>query len=169
MKKNFKKLASLFLTLALVFSLAVPAFAAEAPAADQIQVSIYLQQVDVERNPSDFDEISSSTPIVVTIDSGKSVKDAIDAAVAQNSTITAATWQSGMFLNALTLDTTTYANQDLEYGTNYYKGISWMYFMGTPASMPLDPNKYPTEYMNQKILTENTSFTLSYETLVMEW
>lgn len=80
MKSTFKKFASLFLALAMVFSLAVPAFAAEE--AGTITVTITLQtwdkrDLDASGNPTKVPEEIVTVP--VTIEAGQTVKDAVNA------------------------------------------------------------------------------------------
>lgn len=78
MKSTFKKFASLFLALAMVCSLAVPAFAAEE--ADTITVTITLQRWDKTMTGSTPEAIPGfSTPVTVTIEKGQTVKDAVNA------------------------------------------------------------------------------------------
>lgn len=75
MKSTFKKFASLFLALAMVFSLAVPAFAAEE--AGTITVTITLQTWD--KTETDSEPVMIRTPVPVTIEAGQTVKDAVNA------------------------------------------------------------------------------------------
>lgn len=75
MKSTFKKFASLFLALAMVFSLAVPAFAAEE--AGTITVTITLQTWDKTETGSE-PELITDEPVVVTVEKGQTVKDAVN-------------------------------------------------------------------------------------------
>lgn len=167
--KNFfnkKRIVSLVLTLTMLFAMSSMAFAQSS--AQTINVQLYFQQVSLDRTASDLPEISKAQPITVTINSGQTVKDAIDKAVTENNELTDAVWQGGSFLNSMKLDATNYENVNKYYtedGKNVYEGTSWMYFMGEPDYMPQNMNAYPTEYMNQKVLTSDSSVTLSYETM----
>lgn len=75
MKSTFKKFASLFLALAMVCSLAVPAFAAEEPQNGPITVTITLQTWDKTVANSEPDVIDT---VKVEINAGESVKDAVN-------------------------------------------------------------------------------------------
>lgn len=167
--KNFfnkKRIVSLVLTLTMLFAMSSMAFAQSS--AQTINVQLYFQQVSLDRTASDLPEISKTQPITVTINSGQTVKDAIDKAVTENNVLTDAVWQGGSFLNSMKLNTTNYENVNKYYtedGKNVYEGTSWMYFMGEPDDMPQSMNNYPTEYMNQKTLTSDSIVTLSYETM----
>lgn len=167
--KNFfnkKRIVSLVLTLTMLFAMSSMAFAQSS--AQTINVQLYFQQVSLDRTAADLPEISKSQPITVTINSGQTVKDAIDKAVTENNVLTDAVWQGGSFLSSMKLDATNYENVNKYYtedGKNVYEGTSWMYFMGDPDAMPQSINNYPTEYMNQKTLTSDSSVTLSYETM----
>ncbi len=167
--KNFfnkKRIVSLVLTLTMLFAMSSMAFAQSS--AQTINVQLYFQQVSLDRTASDLPEISKTQPITVTINSGQTVKDAIDKAVTENNVLTDAVWQGGSFLSSMKLNTTNYENVNKYYtedGKNVYEGTSWMYFMGEPDDMPQSMNNYPTEYMNQKTLTSDSIVTLSYETM----
>lgn len=167
--KNFfnkKRIVSLVLTLTMLFAMSSMAFAQSS--AQKIRVNLYFQKTNINHVASDLPEISKSQPITVTINSGQTVKDAIDKAVVQNNVLKNAVWQGGSFLSSMKLNNTNYENVNNYYtedGKNVYEGTSWMYFMGTPSQMPQSINNYPTEYMNQKTLTSDSSVTLSYETM----
>ncbi len=167
--KNFfnkKRIVSLVLTLTMLFAMSSMAFAQSS--AQTINVQLYFQQVSLDRTASNLPEISKTQSITVTINSGQTVKDAIDKAVTENNVLTDAVWQGGSFLSSMKLNTTNYENVNKYYtedGKNVYEGTSWMYFMGEPDDMPQSMNNYPTEYMNQKTLTSDSIVTLSYETM----
>lgn len=167
--KNFfnkKRIVSLVLTLTMLFAMSSMAFAQSS--AQTITVNLYFQKVDLQHKPSNFSEIKRTQPITVTINSGQTVKDALDKAVTENNVLKNAVWQGGSFLSSMKLNTTNYENVNNYYtenGKNVYEGTSWMYFMGTPNQMPQSMNDYPTEYMNQKTLTSDSNVTLSYETM----
>lgn len=167
--KNFfnkKRIISLVLTLTMLFAMSSMAFAQSS--AETITVNLYFQKVDLQHKPSNFSEIKRTQPITVTINSGQTVKDAIDKAVIQNNVLKNAVWQGGSFLSSMKLNNANYENINNYYtenGKNVYEGTSWMYFMGNPNQMPQNMNDYPTEYMNQKNLTSDSNVTLSYETM----
>ncbi len=162
-----KRVFAVVMALAMVFAMTCVSFA------DTVQVNLYVQEAD-RMGATPVSTVLTQNPIVVNVESGQSAKDAIDAAVADNNNLLSAVEWKGDFLKAATYNGSLYENIDSYYvdettNENVYEGLSWMYFNGTPADMPMSSYDYPTDTLGGKILTEDTSFTLSYEALEYRW
>ncbi|QHI71385.1 hypothetical protein [Aminipila terrae] len=167
-----KRIFAVALALVMVFAMASVSFAAE-KTNGTVHVNIYVQEVD-RMGTSPVQTVLTTTPIQVTVQSGQSVKDAINKAVAEKSgLLTTAEW-TGNFLKSATYDGVNYINEDsYSYDEttheNVYDGLSWMYFVNTPDNMPQSTNDYPTVSMGEKLLTSDASVTLSFEALEYRW
>ena len=176
-KKNSKILA-LLLALAMVFVMSVPAFADTETSTHT--VNIYVQEAERATD----DSIVSTTvhnngqPVTVTVNDGATLKDAINIACnTPGSYISNVVWNTDFpeFLTALSLDEEVRQNQDNyiydypEVGKTTYQGLSWMYFNGNPSMMPASSYTYPDVSLGAKIVTEDTTITLSYESLTFVW
>lgn len=163
MRKLFtnKKALTFILVLSMVFAMTAVSFADTGDVTVTIKYQAYDQDTEVVT--------PLATQDVITVDSGTSVKDAVDQALSGR-TSSSALWISAgtdYYLEALTLDGTTYTNNgtstpsvpgDWTHGT--YEGTSWMYMV--------DGN-YPDVYMSGYDLDEDATVTLSFETMVYEW
>jgi hypothetical protein len=177
MLKNKRKFLPVFLTIALVVCL-FSGFSSAA-AVDTYTVSIYVQEaVRNENGGIDSTYVWVDTPIQVTVTSGETLKDAIDDAATQaGSPISAPSWVSGQYLEALTIDAVgdpyenidTFSYDDPAPGYATYEGLSWMYFLGGPDDMPASSYSYPSVSLGNYTVNQNTAITLSYEYLIYIW
>jgi hypothetical protein len=172
--RNLKKILSLCLVLVLlVGTFSITAFAENDRTT--YTVTIYLQSVSRDSSgavvPGSTTALTAN-PVIVTVASGASYKDAIDAAcAATNPVITSPSWTSGTdkYLQSLTVDGTPYANFGGYTGPNTYVGTSWMYFNGAPANIPNTINDYPSVVLSSAGVYSNLTFTLSYESMIYTW
>lgn len=172
--RNFKKALSLCLVLVMLCSvMSISVFAT-----DDYEVRIYVQEV--YRN--EFDQIASTADlledclpegydcIVVQVDAGQTLKDAIVEACGDSTwPISNASWNNSIYLNSLYVDGDPYTYTGQVVG-NTYSGASWMFFYGT--NTPTHTIDYPDgEYntLGTKVVTENTTITLSYEHTTFSW
>jgi len=108
-----KRVFAVVLALAMVFAMATVSFAAEQTVGTNgtIHVNIYVQEVD-RMGASPAQTVLTTTPIQVTIQSGQSVKDAVNAAVADTTNLLSTAEWSGNFLKSATYDDVPYVNED---------------------------------------------------------
>ena len=172
--KTAKKLVVLMVVLAMVFALSTTAFAENDRT--NYTVTIYLETVKRDSTGAiisgDTVLLNNGNPVIVSVASGSSYKDAIDAAcAATNPVITSPSWTSGTdkYLQSLTVDGTPYANFGGYTGPNTYVGTSWMYFNGGPANIPNTINDYPSIALSSARVYSNLTFTLSYESMTYTW
>lgn len=170
-----KRIFAVVLALAMVFAMASVSFAAEQTVGTNgtVHVNLYVQEVD-RMGSTPVQTVHTATPIEVTVQSGQSVKDAVNAAVADATNLLSTAEWSGNFLKSATYNGITYLNEDsYSYDEttqeNVYDGLSWMYFDNIPANMPQSTNDYPTISMGEKLLIADTSITLSFEALEYRW
>lgn len=175
--KTTKRILSMVLALVMVMCLSVTAFAAESSAT--YSVSIYVQ--DAMRDADDnvvYNSPYITSPIIVYVSEGETLKDAINAACEQtDSIISAPIWKAddSQYLISLSVAGTPYDNQDSftydapSVGQATYEGFSWMYFDGTPDDMPASSYTYPDVSLGNRVVTNNMTITLSYEYLTYIW
>lgn len=174
--KMAKRILSLVLVLAMVTCLGVTAFADGET--EQYTVSIYVQ--DAMRDADDnvvYAVPYNTTPITVLVDSGATLKDAVNAACNAGSIISSPVWKTGdsQYLNALSVNGTLYENADSftydspEAGKATYEGLSWMYFDGAPEDMPASSYVYPEISLGKRTVNSDMTITLSFEYLTYIW
>ena len=178
-----KKLLSLILTLVMVVSLFTLSVSASALDSGYT-VTIYVQEAarDVDDN-IEYSYVWTDTPIVVPVESGSTLKEAIQAAASQGQIISNDEWYDNNgnpdteWLSSLTLTEydLTYTNENNFYydypepGLATYEGFSWMYFNGTPDDMPSSAYAYPSVSLGSQTVTGNVTITLSFEYLTYVW
>lgn len=181
MKTTMKKIFAAVMAMAMALSLSATAFAAEESGnTTQHTVTIYVQEAtrDAEGEKTSQTVYNQGNPIVVTVNDGQTLKDAINAACVQTgSIITNPQWKptDDQYLISLDVNGTPYENYDTyEYDTPKvgwatYEGLSWMYFIGAPEDMPASSYSYPDVSLGRATVTGNTTITLSFEYLTYIW
>ena len=172
--KTAKKLVVLMVVLAMVFALSTTAFAENDRT--NYTVTIYLETVERDSMGA---IVSGSTvllnggnPVIVSVASGSSYKDAIDAACAlTGSPMSNAVWNgtTTKYLDSLNVGATTYGTTGSYPNDHTYVGSSWMYFNGTPSNIPSSMYSYPSLALSAAIVNSNVTFTLSYEDITYTW
>ena len=134
-----------------------------------ITVTLNLQQVDRTVLPATRIGITSSG-LLVNAETGDSLKDVINKAVAQE-LIASATFDED-YLTSITYDSTAYTLNGhsctyTDSGTwGMWNGQGWMYFVG-PARIPSSDTDYPTQSMAEYTFNANAQITLSFEKRIM--
>lgn len=175
--KHTKRVLALLLSMVMILSLSLTALAGDNDTG--YSVSIYVQEAirDTDGSVSST-YVYTDSPIVVTVTSGQTLKDAVNAACTQTgSVITTPVWKTDdpHYLISLTVDGTAYDNMDEftydspEEGMATYEGLSWMYFDGTPDDMPASSYSYPEVSLGNRVVSADMSITLSYEYLIYIW
>ncbi len=177
MKYNFRKALSLVCVLIMLCSsMSITAFAED----NDYTVTIYLQEV--QRDSSDA--ILSTTPlnneasISVTVESGKTLKYAIQKACTSGTAISNDVWDTDypIYLESLTVGDVPYTNDyEIEEDTpstgwSTYEGQSWMFFYGTTT--PTYTADYPSgtdNTLGTKTVTSDITITLSFEHTTFSW
>jgi hypothetical protein len=190
-----RKFAAVLLSVAMAAVLfagfGTPAWAA---GDENVTVTIYVQEAyrDDPDNTLYFTQVylgnedpgEETDPVVITVPSGSTLKEAIQAAGANNTAIAASEWNDNygvpdsVWLSSLTFESDyygemTYANDgeyDDPYNPTEWIGASWLYFNGTPDDMPADVEDYPgwiydgiQHELGNVEVTADTTITLSYE------
>jgi hypothetical protein len=175
-----KKIIPVLALIVMVFGLSMGV-----SAEDDYMVEIYLQTADRTVSPVDVDLINQS-PITVLVDEGDTLQDAIEEA------IPSADWY-GDYIEELTYNSITYANQIFAYTDisvppenpwthGIWEGTIWYWFEGEPDDMPVTIEDYPnyyrytidyiwgeTFYWSYPEITDDTTFTLSFESSYFIW
>ncbi len=174
--RNFKKVLSLCLVLVMLCSvMSISAFAT-----DQYTVTIYLERIirDEDNEVTSHSHMNGGATLQLVVDSGTNLKTVIATLCDQTgSAITDDVWgtNDGEYLTSLKVNGVTYANNDHFYpntpttGKTTYIGDSWMYFEGTPSSIPETTYIYPSISLYNRTVTADTTITLSYETQTFVW
>ncbi|MCM1149306.1 MAG: hypothetical protein NC319_04330 [Butyricicoccus sp.] len=175
-----KKVLSILMAAAMMFALGANVLAADEADAAAHTVTIYVQ----EATRNEKGDVTSTyvynqdSPIVVTVDDGQTLKDAINKACAQSgSVITNPVWKStdNQYLISLNVLGAAYENYDTyeydtpEVGKTTYEGLSWMYFIGAPEDMLASSYDYPDVSLGRAEVKSDVTFTLSYEYLTYVW
>lgn len=153
-----KKVVILVVSIVIVLGVSITAFAVNEAAVSNYDVTFNFYQKDSTVTPATQSEITDS--ITVSVEEDLTVKDALDAALAQESTtghVYYATWTGSgpYFLYAVKLDGTNYVNDCTIIGTTY-TGASWMWDYDLMGS-------YPSDYLDEATITNNTTIYLIYE------
>lgn len=170
MKSTKKVLAVIIAIMMLTSIMSVTAFAANDR--QNYTVTIYVQTAsrNASGNITSTTVLNGGTPVLVSVPSGATLKDAIDTACATTgSAITNAGWTSGMYLNSLTVNGTPYTEYGSYPNNHTYIGSSWMYFNDVPANTPATINNYPATALSVATVTGNTTITLSFESMIYTW